>query len=1118
MRPIYRPAIRLLALSVLILLISEPAWAHGILVGSSGTGAPLPTRRSPVRLSGHTVRATIEDRTAEVTVEQVFRNTTGAVLEGTYLFPLPEGAVVSRFAMTMGGQMVEGEVLEAAHAKRVYEHIVRRRRDPGLLEYVGRGVYRARVFPIPARGDVTIRLTFQQMLPESDGTLEFRYPLATARFHGAPVDRTLIDVQVQSSVDLKALYSGSHNVAIERDRERAARVTYESAGRRQERDFTLFLGRSPDEVGFSIQSHRAPGQDGTFLAVFAPRSEVSVDERVPKDVVYALDVSGSMAGEKIEQAKGALQYGIQVLNPGDRFNVVTFATGLQPYLDGFVDATPESKKAAVAWIEGLEARGGTNIEGALAKALSMKTEDRLFLVVFLTDGKPTVGQRSADALVEQVKARNTAQARVFTFGVGHDLDVKLLDRIAEATKGTRDYVPPGEDIEVTTSRFFRKVNQPVLSHLEVDLGGGVHDVYPQELGDLFAGDQIVLFGRYDQPGPRTITLKGRVGNRDVVHTYDATFRAGEGASFLPRLWANRKVAFLLDQIRLHGADDELKSEVVRLATRHAIVTPYTAALVIEEHAMVGEPVVRDGEIADHVETDNDLPFEESIGGNLGLSDAPFTGPANNGLIGLGGGSGGAFRGRGGHRTLRATADALAWLAAHQSADGRWSSDGFGRVCDQKPWPGEGPDGAGAAGRDVGATAWALTSFLGSGYTNRGRHAFARTVSRGLRYLRNQQDAEGCFGVRSTPHVLADHAVATLAMVEAYGMTESPIFVGSADKALEFLLAARNADGGWGSGVATGMSDVYHTGLAALAIHSAALIDQDAVRRGRPARLSVDTAVLRHAASFVLSKTDAKTGMVNGHARDTAIGMVIRLFAGEDPRTSGALQRGARVVLEACTPVWDTSSGTIDLVAWYFGTLALQRVGGQAWKHWSEALQTVLKEGQRKDTDRCLYLGSRDPLGPGLEAGGRVQATALMHLDANVFYRYDRVFGTHSVGQTAPAAPTVAQETHASETLRDLKGGVAGRGTGPDGLDGVRARIRTAGDKTFTRRHDGCWIDTSWDGEGEPETLVTYSDAYFQLLQQGEGVARILAVGEHVLFRTGGRLIEVVPAPEAPNQD
>lgn len=588
---------------LMLVAAAPPALAHGLLVVDDGGRATAPTpsevptpaprpERGPVTLEDHRVHAKIRGPVADVTVEQVFHSKANRQLEGTYLFPLPEGATVAKFAMTMGGKMVQGEILEADQARRVYHSIVRRQRDPGLLEYVGRGLFRARVFPILPGKDLTIRLTFQQILPDHEGTLEWRYPLATARMHADPVRNALVNVEIESDVDLKAIYSPSHDVAVVRDGNRKAQVSYERAGRRMDRDFLLYVGRSPQDVGFSFASTRRAGEDGTFLAVLAPSAVVSDQDREPKDVVFVVDVSGSMADDgKIDQARRALRYGVQTLRPGDRFNVVAFSTQVRGFREHLVDWNDATRDAAVAWIDALQPAGGTNIEGALKEALR-RQGDRLHLVVFLTDGQPTIGERDTNRLAALVDTSRDQPVRIFTFGVGFDLDVQLLDRIAEATRATRDYVMPDEDLEIVASRFFRKVSLPVMTDVEVELGEGIHDVYPTRLPDLYAGSQIVLLGRYADAGHRLIRLRGKVKGREVVRDYEAAFTGEQTADYLPRLWAHRKVGYLLDEIRLHGENQELVDEVVRLATHYGIVTPYTAGLVVEEGELMDAPTER----------------------------------------------------------------------------------------------------------------------------------------------------------------------------------------------------------------------------------------------------------------------------------------------------------------------------------------------------------------------------------------------------------------------------------------------------------------------------------------------------------------------------------------------
>ena len=335
--------------------------------------------------------------------------------------------------------------------------------------------------------------------------------------------------------------------------------------------------------------------------------------------------------------------------------------------------------------------------------------------------------------------------------------------------------------------------------------------------------------------------------------------------------------------------------------------------------------------------------------------------------------------------------ALRWLAAHQAPHGGWEAAGFGAWCQGQPVAAaqRKTDGAGSALHDVGVTGLAMCAFLGAGYTNRGEHAFARTVSRGLRYLKNVQDPEGCFGPRTAPGYLLDHAAATLAMVEALGMTGSPIFEGSAQRALDFVFLARTPDGVWGHGIKSQEADALLSGCMLLAVRAALWINREAVRREREPPLALDEAALAGVREWIdrpRGQDDAREAAAG--QTGTAIRVLARLAVGEDPRTSAPVRRDANA-LAARPPGWDPQGGQVDLVAWTFATQALHQVGGAAWRTWRAAMSDALLAPQRKDTDACSYAGSWDPHGPGGTQGGRVFSTALMALCLEVFYRYPR---------------------------------------------------------------------------------------------------------------------------------
>ena len=385
--------------------------------GARRPRGPRPSRRgtqNPVRLKDHRVEGTIQGRVADVTVEQVFHNDSGRQLEGTYLFPLPEGASVAKFAMTMGGKMVEGEIMEAAEARRIYTDIVRRRRDPGLLEYLGRGLFRARVFPIEPHQDLTIRLSFQQILPENDGTLEFRYPLATDRLHGQPVENALVSLKVESDVDIKAIYSPSHDVAVVRDGNRKAHVSYERAGQRQEHDFLLYVGRSPEDVGFSL-----PEPQGRRRGRHVPGRVRAVERRARRPP----DAEGRRLRARHERLDGRGRQdrpgpeGARVRRarpqPGRPLQHRGLLRRRAPVPRGPRGGDRRDQGRGLEVDRGPAGAGRHQHRGRARPRRSKMATDRLFMVVFITDGRPTIGTRDPDALVEpRQAAEHVGRARL----------------------------------------------------------------------------------------------------------------------------------------------------------------------------------------------------------------------------------------------------------------------------------------------------------------------------------------------------------------------------------------------------------------------------------------------------------------------------------------------------------------------------------------------------------------------------------------------------------------------------------------------------------------------------------------------------------------------------------
>jgi Ca-activated chloride channel family protein len=573
----------LMSLVIVGLLFSAcgVAYADGVIIIDPPPGVPPPDTPN-LTIKYHRVTVDINDQVASTEVDQIFLNESLYDLEGIYIFPLPEEAAISEFAMYVDGERWEGEILPRDEARRIYEDIVRSRLDPALLEYVGRDTFKASIFPIPPGDERRVELAYGQVLENNGGLVKYVYPLDTERFSAEPLEEVVITVRVHSAQEIRAIYSPSHDVAIDRINEHTAAVSFEAANVLPDRDFELYYTVSDEDFGLNLLSYRGSGEDGFFLLLVAPRVEVDERELVAKDVILVLDTSGSMEGEKIAQAKSSLEYILDHLNPEDRFNIVAFSTSVRTYAR---EPQPAAEgDDARRFIDDLRAVGGTNIDLALAEALVMADGERPQIVIFLTDGLPTEGVTDSDRIVANVSRQASDNVRIFTFGVGDDVNTFLLDTVAQDNRGASSYVRPNESIQEEVSSFYAKVSMPLLADIELDFGDlRVEDTYPYPLPDLFAGSQLVMVGRYREGGSTDIILSGEVNGEVQEFVYkDLSFSSRGGEDFIPRLWATRKIGYLLNQIRLHGEGRELIDEIVELSVRYGIMTPYTSFLVDED--------------------------------------------------------------------------------------------------------------------------------------------------------------------------------------------------------------------------------------------------------------------------------------------------------------------------------------------------------------------------------------------------------------------------------------------------------------------------------------------------------------------------------------------------------
>jgi Ca-activated chloride channel family protein len=992
-------------------------------VASAGDLIPTDPRYGPLRVASHKVDVQIDNQIALTRVEQVFANDHPATLEAHYTFPVPAGASIIDFSMTVNGKLVRGELLEKEKARDIYENIVRKSKDPGLLEHVGSNLFRVRVFPILANTQQKIELTYLQRLTVEGNAVRFVYPLlCPGGAKTTKADDFDFRWRLASAVPIKDVVCSTHPANIARQAEEAAEVKYSGHQIDLSKDLEISYRIERASSGLDLVAHRPKkGEEGTFMALLTPQLRV---QRLPKDVTFVFDTSGSMEGPRLKQAKAALKFCLAKLQPEDRFNVLSFASVVTSFENEHLAATEEAKARAARFVDAFDASGGTNIHGALLRALEHKSaEGRPHQIVFLTDGEPTTGETRPAEIVRAVAAANRTGVRIYAFGVGGDLNKGLLEDLAEATRGVAEFVSDQENIEVKMSRLQTKIGTPVISDLSIDWGQAeVSAIYPKTPGDLFAGTQLFVVGKYRKAGTFEVTLKGRAGTQAVELRQKVTFPEQIDVSpGVPYLWAMRKVAGLLDEIRRDGQNPELVREVIALAKEHRLATPYTSFLVLESEAaydqqgldrkgnkfqpptptvqapetrQFGRPALakdeprRDQEpsvfapelkASDHNESadaedyhqmkGDSKDFQSHVKGEAGGFRARQAGAYDT--MGARTGGAGRFGGRA-LATESATLNCLVWLTRHQNADGGWSAGDYDARC-------VGARCSGKGSSDLDATSISVLAFLGAGYTQLSKDQipdpltpnstlkFGETVKKALQWLLSHQAPDGLIGERGDRSIRSQ-ALAARALSEAYGMTGSVPLKDPAQKAVEFLAGCAKA--GWRIGDPAGDSDPVTTAWAVLALKSAELSEL------------VVPAQAYEEALLCFDKAVGKDGKTAGSSPETAGALIGRILIDKnrkDPRP----QAGVDLLLSRLP-----DKAAPDPLYWYFASIAVFQfdgAAGPAWQKWSPALKEALIPLEKTAKDGCAA-GSWDP---GTYEGGRVCATAIHALTMETYYRMPR---------------------------------------------------------------------------------------------------------------------------------
>lgn len=579
-------------LALMLLLSVFTASAMGqVPIVTRGPGHPSVAE---FRIGSVEVTADIVDQVAKVQMAQTFKNVSRRTLETQFLFPLPDDVAISGLTLIVDGKELPGELTPKDQARREYEAIVRKQNDPALLEYIGQGLFRTSVFPVPAGQERRVEIRYTQLLKSDSGLVDFTLPLGTVKQTGQPIDQLNITVRVKSKDELKNVYSPTHDFDIYRANDNRAVCRLTLTNVTQPDDTRLLYGVRGGEFGMNLVSYQPDEQEqGYFMLLASPKVKVKKGQEIPKTVLFVVDRSGSMSGEKIEQAKSSLRLMINQLGQKDTFNIISYSSEVDLFRSELELVSDDTRKAALNYVEDIYSGGGTNIHEALSSALGqLQDDDRPTYVMFFTDGLPTVGETNENAIAAGIDKANNVNARIFSFGVGYDVNSRLLDRLSKDQRGTSVYVKPDEDIEVAASNMFRKVSAPAMTDVKIRFDGAMHDgpgnlvtrTYPSDLMDLFRGEQLIVVGRYRKSTPVKVILKGQVAGKAREMSIETSFgNAAETRKnqFVETLWATRRIGEIIDDLDLKGQNKELIDELVALSLKHGIMTPYTSFLADE---------------------------------------------------------------------------------------------------------------------------------------------------------------------------------------------------------------------------------------------------------------------------------------------------------------------------------------------------------------------------------------------------------------------------------------------------------------------------------------------------------------------------------------------------------
>ena len=577
-----------------------------------------PSRYTPAPILKSDVQIAVTGIIARATVRQEFTNPSkkkGDWLEGIYVFPLPETAAVDHLRMKIGERIIEGQIKERAEAKKVYEQAKQEGKRTSLVEQERPNIFTTSVANIGPGERVTIEIEYQEMIRYENGQFQLRFPMAVGQRYipGTPViiedqapkgsgvvldtdrvpdaSRITPPVQPPSQGSLNPISlsltlnpgfpvakveSPFHPIIVIPDADGGYQISLKADAVPAERDFELIWHPTPrTEPMATVFTEQKNGETYAMLMLVPPTEQDDKTPRMPRDLTFIIDRSGSMAGPSIEQAKAAVAASLTRLTTQDRFNIIQFNNRVRSLFPTPQPVTTTTIKQAIRYTEHLSADGGTEVLPALRQALkSPQDSSRLQQIILLTDGQVGNEEELFELLHQRVGSR-----RLFTIGIGSTPNSHLMRKTAESGRGTFTYIGNVNEVKDKLDGLFKKLERPVLHDITIDQTGWADlQQYPAQIADLYEGEPIVLAIKAGSLPPQAI-LHGQAGTQPWSLPVSLKNSASHGG--LSVYWARQKISALMDETYKGGAEEATRKAVLDVALAHHLVSQYTSLVAVD---------------------------------------------------------------------------------------------------------------------------------------------------------------------------------------------------------------------------------------------------------------------------------------------------------------------------------------------------------------------------------------------------------------------------------------------------------------------------------------------------------------------------------------------------------